>query len=244
MKIEEFDLHRLRNDEHYQFHTECKGLIETSTPEKLGLEALWPPYFTCFGQEVLAMERTRKSAFTEQLAEADASRDDIYKGLLQQVEAAEYHYMSDLRLAGNRLKVAFDHYGDLTRKSYDQETADITSLISDLTHTLADDVALLGLGGWLTEMETRNRNFNQLMQTRYSEETGKVQPVMKDVRIAIDDVYRGITERIISLINVNGDGAYADFANALNTRIARYRTMLAQHSGRNNQAEEQPEPAK
>jgi hypothetical protein len=134
--------------------------------------------------------------------------------------------------------VALNHYGNIGRKSYDEQTAAINSLVNDLETQYAADVTALGIGDWVAELQSANAAFSALMQERYSEEAAKTQLTMKEARVQLDGAYRAITERIGALIIVNGERGYESFVAELNQRIERYNNMAALREGRNAGEEE------
>ena len=232
MKIELISLHDLHNEEHFQFHTEFKDLSEKAGPAKLGIETLWPAYQRLYGQEATVVASVNRSALTDELISADNRREGIFDSLRKRVIADASHYNPEFRLAGARLQIVFDHYGAVSRKSYDKETADISSLMTDLHSVHAADVSLLGLDGWVSELESANNSFIQLMQSRYSEDSMKTQLHMKVVRTEINQSYLGIVEKINALIIVNGEEAYSAYVNELNSRIQRYQVQISRHRGK------------
>lgn len=52
MEIKVFSITNLRNEEHYQFHTECNGLFTKHTAVALGIEALYATYVLQLGTPV------------------------------------------------------------------------------------------------------------------------------------------------------------------------------------------------
>jgi hypothetical protein len=243
MKIELFSLHDLHNEEHLQYQNEFKDLTEKTGPASLGIEPRWPAYVGLYVQEATVMALINKSALTAELIAADNHRDELFSSLRKRVTADALHYNPDFRQAGTRLQLVIDHYGDVPRKSYDKETADLLSLTSELHSTHSADVSLLGLDGWLSELETANNNFNQLMQSRYSEDSLKTQLRMKEVRTEIDHSYLGMVEYINALIVINGQEAYEVYVNELNSRIQRYQNQIARHRGKSSAGASQQEPA-
>jgi hypothetical protein len=232
MKIAILNLPRLRNEEHFQFHTDFKNLTESSNPASLGIAETFENYLVQHGNEKEALDVIRKSAVTDDIAEADALRDDIYKGLRDAMKAAGRHFLPEKQQAATRIQVVLDHYNGLSIKPYDEETAAITSMIAELA-THAADITLLGLSDWVSELQANNEAFDSLKKARYSEIASKTQLRMKQTRVAADDAYTRVTERINALAIVNGDAAYAAYINELNQRIASYSNLLAQRKGRN-----------
>ena len=238
MKILNALLSRFTNEEHFQFHTELKGLVENFTPVTLNIEAAWAVYESLYADESHALDVIRKSALTGNLVGADDYRDGLGRGLVYTVKGATSHFDPVKKAAATRLMVALDHYGNIGRKSYDEQTAAINSLVNDLNTGYAADVAALGIGDWVAELQSANAAFSALMQERYSEEAAKTQLTMKEARVQLDGAYRAITERIGALIIVNGERDYESFVAELNQRIERYNNMVALREGRNAGEEE------
>lgn len=239
MKIETIHLSHLRNEEHYQFHTDFNALTESYTAVALNIEAAFAAYQPLYNDETEALNIIRRSAITDDIAAADAMRDRTFRGLRDTVKSAANHFLVEKQEAASRIQIVLDHYGDLARKNYDEETAAISSFIADLAERSAD-VNLLGLSEWVTELQANNEAFDALKKTRYTEEAGKTQLRMKQVRRLVDDAYKTISTRIDALVIVNGAEAYEAYINELNQRIESYNLLLAQRMGRNDQTEEEP----
>ena len=232
MKIEKIDLKGLRNEEHFQFHTETLSLIESSNPQALGIDGLLPAYKANYSDEAEALDVIRKSAVTDDLSKADTLRDTTLMGMKAALKSAGNHFQAEKRQAAARVKIVFDHYGKVTLKPYDEETAAINSLLTDL-QPLAADLATLGLTDWVTELGANNRAFDTLKKERYTEASAKTQLRMKEVRVLVDENFKSIAERVNALMIVNGEAAYTAFVNELNQRIDAYTRTLAQRRGRN-----------
>ncbi len=233
MAIQKIHLIKLRNEEHYQFQTDFKGLVDHYTAAALGIEVAYAVYIVLYADEGTALDMIRKSAITGKITEADLLRDITFRGLRDAVKAAGNHFNPSVKEAADRLQVALDHYGNLTLKPYDEETAAIVALITDLRTTYAPDAALTGISDWINELQANNTAFDTLKKERYTEDAGKTQLRMKEVRTEIDATFRTITDRINALIIVNGEAAYTEFVNELNQRIEQYNLVIAQRKGRN-----------
>lgn len=233
MIIDAFKMARLHNEEHFQFHNSFKDLTEKETVDTLGLGLLWHTYLESYNKESKTMALVRKSALTELLEVADANRDDIVHGLALHVEAAADHYIADKKQAGNNLKIVFDKYGDIGHKSYDKETADITSLYADLSKNHMAEVNLLDLGGWLDELQKCNSRFIALASERFSEEAVKTVLTMKEARLEVDESYRRIIDFVNAKITLDGEGVYAGFVMEISLRIQHFRNLVLQRRGRN-----------
>ncbi len=231
MKIKKIKLLSLRNEEHFQFYTDFKNLVETHDPISLGIEFAFNAFLPFYNDEREALDIIRKSFLTDDISMADDLRDNTFRGLCDVVTSAEHHFLAEKRAAAGRIQIVLDHYGNISRKPYDEETAAINSLLGDL-EGMTDDATLLGLTDWLNELQANNVAFDTLKKDRYTQEAGKTQLRMKEVRLEVDKAYKKIAERMDALVIVNGEEAYAAFVNELNERIESYVLLLAQRKGR------------
>lgn len=233
MKTNKINLNLLRNEKHFQFHTEFKASVSKYGAQALNIEAAFVTYETLYPQEQEALQVIRRSATTEQLASTDAERDDIFRGFADAAKSMLNHFNPDKRQAAMRVKVVLDQYGNVARKPYDEETAAITKLVQEARGRLAGDISSLGLTDWLAELDSKNKAFDALMKSRYTEDAAKTELRMKEVRVEIDAVYRAMADRMDALMLINGVTPYEPFVRELNARVDRYNDTIAQRKGRN-----------
>jgi len=241
MEITKINLSNLRNEEHFQFQTEFKDLVIQTGASTLNIETQFTDYQILYDQEEEALQVIRKSATTEQLAEADTDRDILTRGATDAVKSGLNHFSEEKRMAAARLKILLDQYGNISRKPYDEETAAIYKLVKESQGPYAADVTTLDMADWFTELNTKNLAFETLMKSRYSEEAAKTELRMKQVRIDIDAGYRGIADRLDALMLINGTSGYEAFVRELNSRADKYNDILAQRKGRSVQKDDKKE---
>jgi len=240
MKINPIHLNNLRNEEHYQFQTEFKSLVDQSTPLSLNIDSDYASYLLHYAEEGEALNLVRKSALSDELPDADHHRNDILHGMFDAVKSASKHFKPETKTVAIHLQVLFDHYSDITTKPYDMKTSAISSFIVELTTTHASESSALDLNEWITELQSANDAFVNIKNNRYSEDAAKTQFRMKAVRTDVDTWYRTITERINAFITINGDAAYKSFVTELNLRITKYSNIIAQRKGRNGKPDTTP----
>jgi hypothetical protein len=238
MKFRRIKIADLRNEEWFQFYTEFKALVEQYYPGTLNIEELFVTFVILYVKADKALEIIRKSATTEQLAEVDSARDVVFRGFADAVKSALSHFDAAKKEAAKRLKIVIDHYGNVARKPYDEETASIYNFIQEMNGAHAADVNTLGLNEWITRLETENKTFEALLKTRYSENVGKVNASLIEIRNDTDKIYRNIIKRIEASMLLNGEEQYLPFANELNLRVGHYSNLLAQRKGRKTKEQE------
>jgi len=162
MRIGNIDKTHLRNDAHFQFHTEFKGLVEEQTP------------------------------------------------------AALIHFNIEVREAAKRLKIVFDTYGNIAKKSLNEQTSATYNILQELEGQYATDAAKVGLTPWIAE----------LVRNRVDEGSVKVDIVLRKARIQLDEKYHAIVERINALAVVEGVENYEAFIRKLNINIAKYAFLV------------------
>lgn len=240
MKINEFSLVRLRNEEHFQFYTSFRDLVLVFTALALKIEALFVLFLAAYANELAALDVVRKNAISDDLVEADDERDSVFRGMCDAVKSALNHFNADIRAAAKHLQVVLDTYGNLAIKPYDAETGGLNSLINDFTTTYAADVTTVGLTGWVTELAAKNKAFDDLKNNRYSDEAAKTILRMKQERVKTDVIYHQIVERINALVVVEGDTAYAGFVSELNKRIEGYENTISIRRAKGKKPTETP----
>lgn len=219
MKINEFSLARLRNEEHFQFHTSFRDLVVTTKATILKIEALFTVYQPQLTSELESLDVVRKNSISDDLIVADTERDNVFRGMCDAVKSGLNHYDANVQAAAKRLQILLDTYGNLAAKNYDAETGGIVSLLNDLNSGYVADARVLALEGWINELGAKNKAYDDLKNNRYSTEASKTILRMKEERVKTDNIYRQITERINALIIVEGEAVYAGFVNELNKRI-------------------------
>ncbi|MDX9848535.1 MAG: DUF6261 family protein [Tenuifilaceae bacterium] len=233
MNAKKINLHQLRNEEHYQFMTEFRDSVTQFNAQTLNIAEGFAQLQTLYAQELEALQVVRKSATTEQLTIADAERDALFRGFDDSVKSLLNHFDPAKQQAAARLREVLDQYGNIARKTYDEETAAIGKLLVEATGALAADIATLGLTDWIAELDRRNQAFDALMKSRYAETSARTELRMREVRLEIDAKYRAITDRLDALMIINGDATYEPFVRELNARVDRYNDIIAQRRGRN-----------
>jgi hypothetical protein len=233
MKISKIHLNNLRNDAHFQFHTEFRDLVAKHGAEVLKVKPQFDAYLPLYDRVDEALKKIVKSALTAQIHEADKARDEIYTGMAETCAAALKHFNPQIREAAARLKILFDTYGNVASKPLNEETSAIYNILQELQGKYAEDVTAVGIAQWVAELKSRNATFEVLVKERFDETANRTDIVLKKARAELDEAYRVIVELIDALAIVEGEANYEPFARTLNAVIAKY--AVKHHHHRNHQ---------
>ena len=98
----------LRNDAHFQFHTEFRDAVVRNGSVRTvpQVSPLWAKYLAAYTREDEGIKRIRKSALTERILTADRLRDDAFSGMAEQVNAHLKHFSASKRSAAERCQAA------------------------------------------------------------------------------------------------------------------------------------------
>jgi hypothetical protein len=238
MKISSLNFYKLRNEEWFQLFTEFRDLVLKYDPEALNIAELWATFLLLYAEADTALEIIRKSADTVLMIEADHVRDHTFRGFADAVKSARNHFDPAKRDAADKLTVIFDHFGNLARKSLNEETAGIYNLLQELdngTPGIAFPVDILGLRDWAVKLEADNAAYEAIVKDRNTEVASRSKLRVKEVRHETQEVYYKMAARIEATMTLNGDvPPFTNFANEWNAFLKRYADVMAQRQGKHH----------
>ncbi|MDR3093487.1 MAG: DUF6261 family protein, partial [Bacteroidales bacterium] len=153
--IKKIDTRQFRNKTHFEFMSEMNGLF-ASTPtgvEKIAVKT--DQFAALLADEDVAVITVRKYENTDAIAQMDADRDNVFRGIRSLLQAALRDFDPQMKEAAGRLKIIFDTYGNVPRLNYDEETAAIDNLMQELD-ARRPDVEATAIGRWTEELRRLN----------------------------------------------------------------------------------------
>ena len=229
MKIQKFLSHNLRNDAHFQFHSDFRNVMIKFGAAKLKVQPQFDEWTKLYEREDEALKKIIKSALTQQIHEADKARDNTYRGMVEINTASLKHYDPQTAEAARKLKIVFDTYGNITKKPIKEQTSAVYNILQELQGKYADDCAAVKIDGWVNKLEQENEALNKLMGDRYDESAAKTDVVLKDARKELDEAYKKICEIINVYVILEGADNYEEFIKTLNVVIANYSVKHHRH---------------
>lgn len=232
MKINKVNLTILRNEEHFQFMTDVKLLIETATSQKLNIDKIYPVFADFYNREDAALEPIRKHALTNALIDADTHRNSIYRGFTLLIQTYNYSTNPDKLQAAQNIQILIDHFGDVRNKSYNEETSTIYNFLQGLNDRHSRDIAALNAGDWLSDLDIANKKFAELMNQRYDDKAGKMATNLREIRKEIDSAYTQMINRINAMALLDEKDEFAEFISKMNERVDYYKNTLIMRKAR------------
>ena len=233
MKIITIQFSRMKNEVHAQFHETVNSLIVKIGAATLAIELLYALFKQALDNELESLNIIRKSDLTAKISEQDRVRDAIFRGCSDTVKNFRNHFDDDMREAANRLWNIFLHYGNVTQKPFDAETAAINDILREFERAEnAAAIEKLSLGEWVTKLADENAKFHDLMMERYGESLEKTPYRMKTARRETDKYYRAIVAELENQLMIGKMNADNGFIIELNAIVSRFKGILAQEFGR------------
>lgn len=232
MQIKKIRLSHLRNEEWFQFFTEFRTLIEEQPLESMSIVEQYQKFLTLYGNADDVLEQIRKSLHTAEIAKTDVERDTTFSGFRDVVKGMQSHFNPDKRKAAANLMIVFNQYGNISKKSYSEETASIHNFLQEMTGKFASDIQTLELQEWVDMLDENNKDFSTLLLQRNEEASQKNSLKMKDLRKEIEECYVEMIKRMEAVTILQSNHTLTDVINKLNANLTRYSNILAQREGR------------
>lgn len=228
--METIRLHNLHNAEHLALMKELHKLMVEAELEPLnGLKTQFATWVT---KAEDAQKQIIKSEHTENIAHLDLKRDNLYRGLALRVQSESYHPNTDRHNGARKVQIVLDTYGNIITSNYEKQTIEMQNLIADLKSAdYTDAVTAIGLGEWVTALESANNEFHTLYTVRRDEYAGKESFNLKEIRKELDDLYKQLREMTAALKILQPSDKLNILISKANVNIVRWKDILAQRKG-------------
>jgi len=236
-EIEKMNMHRLNSDAHFQFNrqncTLLNKLIDVFKSDEVSTAQI-----TKYGERLAvedgALKKVIKSALTQKINDADAARDETFRGLLDHNKAQRKHFESNMRDAALRLQIVLDTYGDVSKKAMQEQTSAVHNLCQELlSERYSPYIQRTALTPWVYELLRRNNAFDALVQERYKEDSAKSGVKLKEARAAVDESYHTIIKRIEATMLLQSPEPFLEYVKMHNLAVAKF-SVKHQHNHNGN----------
>jgi hypothetical protein len=234
-----FKIDHLRVEAHAEYYKTVKIILDENNPDVLEIRPHYDVFVSSFDVELSVLDVIRKSNITKEIHLQDHVRDSRYRGFSDAVDSMLNHYNEEKKNAAEKIDIIFEHYGNLTIKTMDEESAAIDDLVIELK--IDANIALLnilGLTDWVDQLDKENKKFQELMLLRYKEVSQRPTVRMVDARKEVDKAFRNMINQIEALVRVKGMAGYENFIKEINTVNERYKNILAQQAGKKDKGKD------
>jgi hypothetical protein len=234
-KIQTAHVKIYRAEGHCEFMIVTRDLIVKSPAVQALVLSLYGEFVILIDREEKLINLMQKSDYTKKIADADHRVDRALVGMKGLTVAVLHHIDPTTAEAARSLLNRINAFGNIARKSYEEETLDVNLLISDLqSDEYASKADAIGLTSWIQELRAAESAFELLLERRNAETSRKPQGRIRDARRETDTVYRRIVDRIDAAATLDDDpnAIYDTFIAELNARITYFNNHTHQHARR------------
>ncbi|MDO4727804.1 MAG: DUF6261 family protein [Bacteroidota bacterium] len=226
------DLTKLHNAEHLALMTELQHLISDSKLPPF--EELKKTFIDLVAKEE-AQKQIVKSQYTENLADLDKKRYELYRGMVLRIQSELYFPKEERQKSARKIQIVLDTYGKVSLSNYEKETIELQNLIIDLkASAFAKDIRTTGILEWIAELERANNEFHTVYTMRRDEYASKVSYDMKSIRRDLDIAFKRLREITTAMKILQPSEELNVLINKANVTINKWRDIIAQRNSKKN----------
>ena len=187
------------------------------------VEAAYTPFAASIVTMDDAYKLSRASEFTQQIADEDTRRDNLYTALKNQVQMyTRFDFDTEKKAAGTYLWNIMKKYNVDVNENYHEESGKLQQMIQELE---ADNVAgqhitALGLTSLLAQLKTANEAVRTLLSQRNDERMMQEKAALANARNVVDERYRDL------VLMVNAAAAMEDETEGLEGVISQVNELI------------------
>ncbi|MCW6683122.1 DUF6261 family protein [Aerococcaceae bacterium NML160702] len=180
-----------------------------------------------------ALEQVVTQEKSEAVSRADKERDMSIKALFDSIRPYRYTKVLAEKEAYNALHLLFKQYRHAARKSYEEETSLIHSLLEKLkTSEYQPDVTTLGITKFVVNLTESQVQFNKVFTERIKEERTKPKYDVKALRRSLAEDYRLLVAYVGINAQVKSNETYKQVLTIMNSIHKYYADTLARRKGK------------
>jgi len=219
-KIKIIIFSRLSVEAHYEFLVIFRKLLEKYPDAQIIVVEQYNEFIPMLNKEGQFLSVMRKSNFTQQIAEANSRIDRCIVGMNDVIAANLHHFDTVVVEDATNLHNRFAAFGNIIRKSYEEQPAALNLLIENLNSPeYSEKVVTVGLSAWLVELQNAASSFEMLFEQRNVERSKLPEGSVKQVRKDIETIYHTMIDSFNATAIVNNNATLDAFIAELNTEI-------------------------
>ena len=212
---------KLNNDEYAQFIKGVIKLVNTTTPEKLGLKS---ELVTAIEKNVEllteASRQSRSSKESENIRHLDKQRNELLSYLLSSFRLGKKSALVAQREAAQILYLEFKNYKGVTSLPTRQKSQAIDALVKDLEKpAIAEHLNILGISHAVAPLKEANAKYQELVDVRAENQINTNTINVKKVRKETDTLYKELARFVFANHIVNPSAETTNFSTLFNKLI-------------------------
>ena len=231
-KIIGLDLIKVNNGAHRMFMESVAKILaeyEQAIAAHPKTKMLTAEFGKLLQQEKACMGLSRTSLRTAQIAEADHERDMLFTGFKAVVRAFTKGTNPETKAAAKTIWLDIAGYRINNRMQLEQQTGVLYILTKKCLTQHAEEIELLHLTQYVTQLAASNDKVSQLLNLRLDEQTGIVKGALRATRLKMDEQFRLVVKAINARMFLNDDESMVPIADFINEMVRRYKREVIPH---------------
>ena len=231
-EIRNIDLTKVNNGAHRMFMESVAKILaeyEQAIAAHPKTKMLTAEFGKLLQQEKACMGLSRTSLRTAQIAEADHERDMLFTGFKAVVRAFTKGTNPKTKAAAKTIWLDIAGYRINNRMQLEQQTGVLYILMKKCLTQHAEEIELLHLTQYVTQLAASNDKVSQLLNLRLDEQTGIVKGALRATRLKMDEQFRLVVKAINARMFLNDDESMVPIADFINEMVRRYKREVIPH---------------
>ena len=231
-EIRNIDLTKVNNGAHRMFMESVAKILaeyEQAIAAHPKTKMLTAEFGKLLQQEKACMGLSRTSLRTAQIAEADHERDMLFTGFKAVVRAFTKGANPETKAAAKTIWLDIASYRINNRMQLERQTGVLYILTKKCLTQHAEEIELLHLTQYVTQLAASNDKVSQLLNLRMDEQTGIVKGALRATRLKMDEQFRLVVKAINARMFLNDDESMVPIADFINEMVRRYKREVIPH---------------
>lgn len=179
-----------------------------------------------------ALKDSQSSEYSTAVQKADEQADKAWRAITATLKIEVEHPLEAVRAAAAKGLAIINKYGDITKKSYDEEYGNMYNALQDFDALGEEQQKLAYIDTWVAELQARYDEFIAARKSRNAEDAEKMLGLVKLRRQQCDVEFRKLCDYVNLMASIKGEDIYNPFINNANSILADAKQTLANRSTR------------
>ena len=211
------------------------------------LPAKVEPVYTSYKDSVQVLDNayklSRASDYTQQIADEDDRRDNLYKQLVNMLKMFKrFNYDTEKKEAATFLWNIVKKYNVDVNENYSEESGKLQQMLQELTSNAQAElrVAKLGIENIITQLNTANEQVRTLMSYRNDERMQIEKAALANARSEADQAYCALVLSLNAAAVMDDDAhRFDELISQVNELIKYFRQYVVPKAGKKDEEEEE-----